>query len=663
MAGNRTSRRKFLELGAVGTATTMLSLHAAKETTRESTFQSGSSIVRLETDPTRPAVTFLSWDTEGGDRARTNLLRPRWPVSLRVFVQGGWLAAEGLPTKKEGIGSNGIRYVIDVGIGAELVWEILPANGKLDLVLAARGMGIRRIEAVEILFPFDPQVTPTSVLPSRWIEDDGFRLPAIITAPDFGQMLLTEENQANLTGRLRGDRARQTVTIVLEIPGSDLGKRCMLRLMPVYLAAPNELSDADLWRHMRRGWWNIWQPSASWEKQSGSKKWPAGLLANNVISDPVSTPVFFYADFALWTPVLAPGISIMDHIRSTVEYWLTKGIMPNGKVMALPGQDWYDAPDSNASPVIAAWDYIEATDDQQWLEQNIGALENVADYLARLDVDNDGLIEAVQSGNAGTLVEPKRACAWWDAINCGHKDSYTNALTYRAWRCLAELEGKLGRTSQQKRYRQLANRLKRAYVRVLYNPATGWLGWWRSADGELHDFASPVVNGLAIEYGLVEQAQGRDILLRLWRKMDNVGFRRFDLGIPPMLVPVPRRDYLVPDGFGVPMREDGSDTFGYYMNGGIAPGRVLHFILAHYVVGMPEQAHRILRAMVGRQQNGGFHNGVVDRYPYGADWTTWDGRPAGYEGYLSDMFYFLLAGVLRDRALRMRHYRPLAEAS
>jgi hypothetical protein len=33
MAGNKTSRRKFLELGAVGTATTMLSLRAAEETT------------------------------------------------------------------------------------------------------------------------------------------------------------------------------------------------------------------------------------------------------------------------------------------------------------------------------------------------------------------------------------------------------------------------------------------------------------------------------------------------------------------------------------------------------------------------------------------------------------------------------------------------------
>src|SRR6185503_11855715 len=128
-------------------------------------------------------------------------------------------------------------------------------------------------------------------------------------------------------------------------------------------------------------------------------------------------------------------------------------------------------------------------------------------------------------------------CAWWDALNCGGKDSYSNALIYRAWRCLADLEAKLKRDKQQARYTQLADRLKASYVKTLFNPKTGWLAWWKSEDGELHDYASPVINGLAIEYGLVEPAQGREILARLRKKMQEVGFTRFDLGVPPMLVP------------------------------------------------------------------------------------------------------------------------------
>lgn len=89
---------------------------------------------------------------------------------------------------------------------------------------------------------------------------------------------------------------------------------------------------------------------------------------------------------------------------------------------------------------------------------------------------------------------------------------YTNALTYRAWRCLAELEKRLARPEKQARYNQLADGIRESYNDVLMNPETGWLGWWRSQDGELHDYATPVINGLAIEYGLIEPAQAKQIL-------------------------------------------------------------------------------------------------------------------------------------------------------
>ena len=102
----------------------------------------------------------------------------------------------------------------------------------------------------------------------------------------------------------------------------------------------------------------------------------------------------------------------------------------------------------------------------------------------------------------------------------------------------------------------------------------------------------------------MEPAQGREILARLWAKIDQVGFTRFDLGIPPMLVPVRRSDYLLPDGLGIPQREDGTDTFGHYQNGGITAGQVLHFLAAHYVVGQPEKADKVLRAMLQRQARG-----------------------------------------------------------
>ena len=66
---------------------------------------------------------------------------------------------------------------------------------------------------------------------------------------------------------------------------------------------------------------------------------------------------------------------------------------------------------------------------------------------------------------------------WFDAINCGHKDGYTNAIIYRAWRCLADLEARLGRAAKQSRYESLADRLKAATRRPsTIRPPDGWLG-------------------------------------------------------------------------------------------------------------------------------------------------------------------------------------------
>ena len=81
---------------------------------------------------------------------------------------------------------------------------------------------------------------------------------------------------------------------------------------------------------------------------------------------------------------------------------------------------------------------------------------------------------------------------------------------------------------------------------------------------------------------------------------------------------------------------------------------------ALYVAGQTEEADQLLKAMLGRQAQGKFHNGVIDKAHYGGEWTTWDGQPCGYEGYLADVFYFLLAVVLREPEHRARMLRPMA---
>jgi len=612
-------------------------------------------------DKQRPQVVFLSWDTEDGSRAATNLLRTGTAMRLRSRSEGQGKSGDDLTLGSVDSKPETTTYRLTPAPAIELLWSLNATSASISMTLSRQGASSEPSAGVELLIPFDPRVTPTTVLPSQWEEDGSLRLPAVINAPDFGQMLFSESTGQPLQSRLEGSRADKIVDLVVELPPLKSGESCTLNLVPIRLPAPRGLADHTMWEKARRGWFGAFQPSARWGDQTRPFSAPAGLLANNVISDPASCSLWFYADQALWTPQRTPEISVAALVRRTLDWWLEQRTRPTGEVVCY--WDYGNFLDANAGPLIAAWDYVEATGDKAWLGRRIERLEFIAEFLARRDVDNDGFVEAVQSGNRGTLKQPARSCAWFDALNCGHKDGYTNALIYRAWRCLADLESQLGRSDKQARYTNLADRLKASYAKTLYNPATGWLAWWKSEDGELHDYASPVVNGLAIEYGLVEPVQGREILARLWAKMDQVGFTHVELGIPPMLVPVRRSAYLLPDGLGIPQREDGTDTLGHYQNGGISAGQVLHFLAAHYVVGQPEPADRVLRAMLERQAQGKFQNGVRDAGGQGIDWTDWNGNATGYEGYLADSYRFLQALLLREPAFRARYYRPLMQTS
>lgn len=580
----------------------------------------GQPKLRLDTDPSG-AITFLSWDTEGGHRVDTNLLRGP------AIVRGG--------TLKAATQATAITLSITPGAG--------PA---------------------EVTIPFDPRITPTCVLPNDWTADGAFAAPFILNAPDFGPMLVTQTAGAKITGQLHGSRNDHFVNLIITAPPSSVS--ATLQIQPLLLPPPGAGVDPEMWSQARRGWLNAIQPCAQWGEQGRPFSAPAGILGNNVISDPASSSLWFYADQIFFIPQPAPGISLLPTLRRTIEYWIDQKMVRDsagketGEIICY--WDYTHFLDANAGPLIASWDYVQASGDRAWLAKKIARLEMVADFLITRDVDNDGLIEATQSGNAGTLVNPARSCAWWDALNCGHKDAYTNALIYRAFRCLADLESHLKRDEAAAKYGERADRLKAAYFKTLFNPQSGLLAWWKSADGKLHDFASPTTNGLAIEYGLVPPQEAKGIVDRLWKKIDEVKFTRLDLGVPPMLTPVPHGDYLLPESIiGSPTRADGTDTFGIYMNGGITAGQVLHFIDANYLAGDTARGDKLLRAMLERQIRGEFQNGVVNDAMKGIDWTTWDGKPSGYEGYLADSFRFLQAVLLRDPATRQTLLAPLSK--
>lgn len=287
-----------------------------------------------------------------------------------------------------------------------------------------------------------------------------------------------------------------------------------------------------------------------------------------------------------------------------------------------------------------------------WLSNRVSQLEWLSQYMAQRDVDHDGLIESKQSGNSDSRPRRDPDCAW-DCYNSGHKNAYVNALAYRAWRGLADLEKRLGRPAQAKRYRELAARLKSAFLPAFYNPQTGWLGFWRSADGKLHDLHMDAPTSLAITYGLIDKTRGRQMLRRYWAALQETGFHRFDLGVPLNLRPVPREEM------------EYYTEFQQFLNGGCGVSNTSYLLDAMYRLGMKREADKILDAMLKRQQEGafpnggGFQNGFADRMGRGAEVFDWNGNPAGYEGHLVYCWAFLHSMLLREPAIRHR-VRPFA---
>lgn len=626
--------------------------------------------VALVPDPQHAAIMFLSWDTEGGECAVRNLLRDGEPARLRLCQDGACLECVTLPAVLYS-SPGSLRYQIALTPHGSLEWQITIEPDALTMSFCCDEAGLVEGQTLELLLPFDARVTATTLLPSFWQDDGRVHLPALIHAPDWGQLLLESDDETTLA-RLLGNYEVRAVDLVIEL-GHFAPRECRrLTLTPYRLTQPALIPDPQLWHQVRRGWFNVLTPLADTtdilqvgvSKVNNREIHPAGMLGNEVISGCATCSLWFYADHVLWQPQLAPAINTADLLRRTLDIILKTRLGRDGSLVCYWMQkgDYSDFLDSHPSVLISVWDYVECTGDLAWLEHNLSSIELIAYYLVRRDIDYDGLVEAVQSGNSGTLLDPQRGCSWWDAINAGHKDGYSNALIYRGWCCLAELEQRLGRTSQAQLWRQYALKLKGAYARTLLNPAGSWLGWWRSADGQLHDLASPLINAMAIEYGLVDARLSRTILTNLQQKMALVGFRRPDLGIPSILAPIPRADYLLgyPVGAcGTPGAADGSDTFGQYMNGGIHAGHTLPYLAALYLLERGAEADAILDAMIARQQLGLFQNGVWGKSPYGAEWTTWDGQPSGADGYLADNYRFLQAIFLREPSCRTLIYRPL----
>lgn len=678
-------------------------------------------------------ITSLSWDTEATTppgRTTRNLLGSGTDQGSAYITAtfgttpqyGRNIIASTSSASSTTFSANGLNFTLT---GSTV-------SGAISLAVSVSGTGYANLTALDLTFEFNPLVTPTTVIPSLWNDSPGsetyFSLPAIISAPDWGQMLFTSTTTNGLKGRLRGIRPNASwspvyggkVVVAIQIPPPTGPATFNFSLNPSYLTAPQDVDEAS-WLKARRGWYGIWQPNANFigdysyflqsragilaaSADPGIRTKPAstnfnavGILGNNVVSDMGSGSLWFYADQAYFTPQLAPGISIASTVKRSVEWWLdnrtfksdsmdlgshfptASGTRPIPMVYG-PGQViyyWYYSEflDPEAALVIAAWDYVDSTGDVAWLDApgsaywetatRLEQLETVAGFLARR-LNRSNLVAAFQDGT-GARAGEDRGPSWWDALGNGNEDAFLNALSYRAFRCLADLEFKKGnRNAKMREFTTYADRLKDNYeARLLVSHNNSpTIAWWRDRPaGNRHGFHSPPINGIAIEYGLTSDATARDILngvngpnTGLWNQLSQVGFPSGSpLGLPSNIYPWTSSEYPI---FG----EGG--TFQTYQNGTVFAGHTLHPMVADRLVnGEAGKGNAILQAMLTAQATAGlepaFQNGTQYYPDKGKDFRNWNGGFTGYEGFLAEDFAFLQALPLTTPYWRSRFYRPL----
>ena len=494
---------------------------------------------------------------------------------------------------------------------------------------------------------FDPEKSHATLL--ALVEGGKAKLPALLHIPEQGSLRIEAKGHAPVSLDYGAHRKGKGFVLVAFPPATETNPRIVytLTVAAIYPAVPGGESDPRF-DGFRRNFLNIFQVQAE-----------DGVLANHAASDPCAFVQHMYSEVAKYAPPLADGLTAMDLVRMSLDHYLA-GFLAYG----MPGYRMFDADagqpddskftflDSYPSLLVAASDYVTATHDTQWLNRNYPGLRKWTEAMLATDTNGDGLLKYPASGNSGSWIPRAdgrvalRPANWWDTIGFGYEDAYSNALAYHALEGMTALANLNQEHADAERYQLLAKKLKDAYVPAFLNAKTGVLAGWRSQDGMLHDYYFPWVNGAAVVYGLVPTELGNTIYDRLLAKMKDVGYSNFELGLPGNLVPIRREDYVDLDPrFGGPRKEDGSDGFQVYENGGATASFSYYTITALYKLGRVGDGDSILFPMLKSFKVGGFEGRGANGETY--DWKAWDGSPNGYEGFLSDNFMALAAVMER----------------
>lgn len=592
----------------------------------DSRFNFSSKFIKLELDPAYPKLVDFGVDSLGGSQFNINPLLPpaTAPVS-NVFSSE--------------INHNSISYYLQ-GYKKKPVWKIKGGEKKITIhTQYADNMP----KIAPFIIMLDQQINHSTALGIMTGESE-LKFPCLLHLPGRGTFRIhCSDPDVSLPYdayrfHAPGDKGQPFVKVAFK-PADDAHRSITYTLEAVTIFPDlKSIKGDDRYDGIRRNFINIFQLNPRIK-----------VLANNSASDACAFTMYLYAEMARRTPKLTDGLTALDLIRTSLDTYLG-GMKGYGQVGYFYNNHYgwpskYDSSDSSPSLIISACYYILDSKDTAWVQNNYQGIKSWATKMMESDTNNDGIIEYGYSGNTGSWnsKEFKRPANWWDTIGFGHDDAYGNALAYRALTLLARVAGQTGNEADGHQFSAFAAKLKANYFKHFYNPDSGVLAGWRSADGELHDYYFTFVNSIAVSYDLLTVEQGKQVMQRLLQKMKEVGYTNFKLGLPGNLIPVRPGDYVHHDkrwGYGA--NPDGSDGFQIYENGGATACYAYFTVKALYNLNMRNEADAIFMPMLESFKEGGFE-GHCEGSGYTKDWKAWDGKCWGYEGYLVDNYLTLLA--------------------
>ncbi len=576
----------------------------------------------------RPLLMHLGWDAWGGDGTRRNRLDLRRMDALQIGGLSGPLlrgfdldqAAHLWSGRVEVVGACVTYRVRPPAGGVEIEARFSMQADRIQLELVQHceaALPVLEAEAWRFAWDLRAGMTATAGMPTLAPGRNGdVRLPAFFAADGQGclacRLIEGDADSARLqTDSFRAQHLRTDGFVLAPRPadGRPLTlptgtHRARFELAVAAFEPRREATAAALPAGVRNYWGSVF---ACFRPELGG-------FSNHAASVNCHVNQWAPVEIAAYTKRPEKGPDPLDLARFSVG----RALMDGG------GYGYHRDLYLDSDPILLAMAgrLHQAVPDLAWLRHVESGLRAAFDRVAA-HLDASGLVVCrALSGNTGSH---RWSCNAMDVVGFGHLDAYVNAWGYRGLRNASALFRELGDRGRAGQAAEQAAALRAAYAPALVNPATGWVAGWRSRDGELHDYGFLWINGPAIAFGLLDEAQARRALGGLEALRHEVGLGSARLGLPCNLLPIDPEDQMITAYASL----GGQPSFELYTDGG-ASGSAGYYLRALATYGFQREAEAMADELAEGYAAGIFTGAIGE----GQEFLSWEGLRSGYEGTL-----------------------------